>query len=72
MKSIGRLFGIISLITMIIGLIPLFGWLNWIGIPLAILGLILSVLGKSNGGMVICAVAIIVGLIRLFIGGGVV
>ena len=71
MKTIGRIFGILSLITMVIGLIPFFGWLNWIGIPLAILGLILSIVGKSNGGMVICAVAVIVELLRLFIGGGI-
>ena len=72
MKTIGRIFGILALIVMIIGLIPFFGWLNWVGIPLAILGLILSVIGKSNGGMVICAVAIVVGLLRLFMGGGII
>jgi hypothetical protein len=72
MKTIGRIFGILALIVMIIGLIPFFGWLNWFGIPLAILGLILSVIGKSNGGMVICAVAIVVGLLRLFMGGGII
>lgn len=71
MKTIGRLFGIVALLLMVIGLIPFFGWLNWIGIPLSILGLFLSAIGKSNGGMVICAVAIIVGLLRLFIGGGI-
>ena len=72
MKTIGRIFGILALIVMVIGLIPFFGWLNWVGIPLAILGLILSVIGKSNGGMVICAVAIVVGLLRLFMGGGII
>ena len=72
MKTIGRIFGILSLIFMIIGLIPFFGWLNWFGIPLAILGLILSIIGKSNGGIAICAVAVIVGLIRLTMGGGII
>ncbi len=72
MKTIGRIFGILSLIIMIIGLIPLFGWLNWVGIPLAILGLVLSIIGKSSGGKTICAVAIIVGLLRLIMGGGII
>lgn len=72
MKTIGRIFGIVSLILMVIGIIPFFGWLNWITIPLAILGLLLSIIGKSKGGIVICAVAIIFGICRLMLGGGIV
>lgn len=70
MKTIGRLFGIMAMIGMVLGMIPFFGWLNWINIPLAMLGLLLSIIGKSNGGMVICLVAIFFGLFRLVIGGG--
>ncbi|MCZ2394606.1 MAG: hypothetical protein LC105_12165 [Chitinophagales bacterium] len=72
MKTIGRLFGILALIGMVLGMIPLLGWLNWINIPLAILGLLLSILGKSKGGIIICVVAIFFGLIRLIMGGGIV
>lgn len=72
MKTIGRIFGILALIGMLIGLIPLFGWLNWINIPLAILGLLLSIIGKSKGGIIICVVAIFFGLLRLILGGGIV
>lgn len=70
MKTIGRLFGILAMIGMVLGMIPLLGWLNWFNIPLAMLGLLLSIIGKSNGGIVICVVAIFFGLIRLIIGGG--
>jgi len=70
MKTIGRLFGIMALIGMVVGMIPFFGWLNWLNIPLAMLGLLLSIIGKSNGGIVICVVAIFFGLFRLVIGGG--
>lgn len=72
MKTIGRLFGILALIGMVLGMIPLLGWLNWFNIPLAILGLLLSILGKSKGGIIICVVAIFFGLIRLIMGGGIV
>lgn len=72
MKTIGRLFGILALIGMVLGMIPLLGWLNWINIPLAILGLLLSIIGKSKGGIIICVVAIFFGLIRLIMGGGIV
>ncbi len=70
MQTVGRIFGIMALIGMIIGLIPLLGWLNWFNIPLAILGLILSIVGKSKGGTIICIVAIFFGLVRLILGGG--
>lgn len=70
MQTVGRIFGIMALIGMIIGLIPLLGWLNWFNIPLAILGLILSIVGKSKGGTIICIVAIFFGLVRLMLGGG--
>ena len=70
MQTVGRIFGIMALIGMIIGLIPLLGWLNWFNIPLAILGLILSIVGKSKGGTIIFIVAIFFGLVRLILGGG--
>lgn len=70
MQTIGRIFGIIALIGMLIGLIPFLGWLNWLNIPLAIIGLLLSIIGKSKGGIIICVVAIFFGLLRLIFGGG--
>ncbi|MFZ4263261.1 hypothetical protein ACFRAE_14570 [Sphingobacterium sp. HJSM2_6] len=72
MKLLGRLFGIFAIIGMLLGMIPLLGWLNWLNIPFAILGLVFSILGKSKGGIIICIVAIFLGLLRLIIGGGII
>lgn len=72
MKTIGRLLGIISLFLMVLSLIPFLGWLNWINIPIAILGLVFSILGKSSGGIIICVVAILFGMLRLILGGGII
>jgi hypothetical protein len=72
MKFIGRLFGVAALTGMLLGILPLLGWINWFNIPLAILGLLFSAIGKSKGGLVISSVAIFFGLIRLIIGGGIV
>ncbi len=71
MKILGRLFGILSLIGMLLGFIPLFGWLNWFVIPFSIIGLVFSIIGKSGGGKTICIIAIIFGILRLILGGGV-
>ena len=72
MQTVGRIFGILAVFGMLIGMIPLLGWLNWFNIPLAIIGLILSIIGKSKGAIVICVVAIFFGIFRLALGGGLV
>lgn len=72
MKILGLILGILSGLGMLLAFIPLLGWLNWINIPFAIFGLIISALVKSNSGMVLCATAIIFGMIRLMLGGGII
>jgi hypothetical protein len=69
LNTIGRIFGILAIIgvdrndtiTMMDKLA---------NILLAIIGLMLSIIGKSKGGIVICVVAIFFGLFRHAIGGG--
>lgn len=70
MKTLGRIFGILAICGMFLGMIPFLGWLNWFNIPLAIIGLLISIIGKSRGGIIICVVAIFFGLLRLMLGGG--
>jgi hypothetical protein len=70
MKVVGSLLGILSLLGMLIAFIPLLGWLNWIVIPFAIIGLIICSIANSSGGKTMCIVAIIFGILRLMFGGG--
>ncbi len=72
MKIIGLILGILAALGMLLAFIPLLGWLNWINIPFAILGLIFSVISKSKGGTILCIVAVIFGIIRLALGGGII
>lgn len=71
LRIIGSLFGIISLILMLVAFVPLLGWLNWFVIPFAVIGLIISSIGHSSGGKTMNGIAIIAGLIRLVWGGGI-
>lgn len=70
MKTIGMIFGVLAALGMLLAFIPLLGWLNWLNIPFAILGLIFSAIGKSKGGVILCVCAIVFGGIRLILGGG--
>lgn len=71
------ILGIIGLLFVLLGLIPFLGLVNWIAIPLLVIGLVLGIVGttKKKGtsiaGLVICALFLIISLIRLVVGGGI-
>ena len=80
MQIIGLILGIFSFMGMFIFFIPLLGALNWLNIPFAVVGMAVSLIGvvtskkgKSAGiiGIILCAIAIMVGIIRLTLGGGI-
>ena len=79
MGIVGLVFGIISIVGFFIGLIPFLGWFNWFNIPLAFVGLVISIIGAATNdnskgpaitGIVLCAIAIFVGALRLMLGFG--
>lgn len=61
--------GVVALPVMLLGLIPLLGWLNYLVIPLAVLGAALGALSDSNGGRNLNLVVLLVGFVRLWLGG---
>jgi len=65
------LVGLFVLLLTMIGFIPLLGWLNWLTIPIGIVGLALGALSSSNMGRNLNLVLIIVCVIRLVIGHGI-
>lgn len=82
MKTASLIFGILAIIGMIVGFFPCLGSLNWINIPFATVGLIISIVaitqakegepkGSAIAGIVLCGIAMLFGLIRLIAGGGV-
>lgn len=82
MKRASLIMGIISICGMVIGFFPCFGSLNWINIPFSGVGLIIGIIaynqedgepkGNAKTGIILCAIAVFLGLFRLLIGGGVV
>ena len=72
-------WGILAIIGMAVGIIPCFGFLNYLNIPFAVFGLLFSILvvvlsstkELAVAGSVLCAVAIFIGAIRLVMGFGI-
>lgn len=81
MQSVSLIWGIASLSGMLIGFVPFWGALNWLLIPFAVVGTIVSAValgttpseagkGKSLAGLISCGIAAIFGFIRLVVGFG--
>ena len=64
------LIGIVTLIGVVIAFIPLLGWLNWFVLPIAVVGLALGAASSSNAGRNLCIVVVVIGVLRLMLGGG--
>ena len=63
------LFGVLALPIMLIALIPLLGWLNYLVIPLAVIGVALGAASDSNAGRNLNLVVLVIGGVRLWLGG---
>lgn len=82
MQVASLIFGILSVIGMLVAFFPCLGALNWLNIPFAVVGLIVSAVansshalpremkGNSRIGIILCSVAIVFGIMRLVLGGG--
>lgn len=82
MRIAGLLLGILSLIGMLVAFIPCLGWLNWLNIPFAVVGLIVSLIAYNDVNVqpnnqpktciILCVIAIVLGGFRLAVGGGII
>ena len=65
------LIGCVALLLGVLAFIPLLGWAYWLIIPLALIGLALGQLSASRGGRNLNLIVILVGIVRLWLGGGI-
>jgi hypothetical protein len=81
MQIVSLVWGVLAFLGMVIAFLPCLGFLNWINIPFAGVGLVLSIIALAtsklaNRGVAIAAlvcnsVAVAIGVIRLALGGGI-
>ena len=65
------IIGLVSLLCVVVAFIPLLGWLNWFIIPLALIGAGVGVMSKNTTGRNLNLFVIVVGVVRLMLGGGI-
>jgi len=77
MGLLGLILGLFAGIFLLVGLIPLLGWMNWItSLPLAVLGAILGAAGRRRSALATAALVlniliIVIALFRLSLGHGI-
>jgi len=65
------IIGVVALILAVIAFIPLLGWANWFIIPLAIIGAVVGMISRSTAGRNLNLFVILIGIVRLMLGGGI-
>ena len=68
---VSLIIGFVALILAVIAFIPLLGWANWLIIPLAVIGAGVGLVSRSHAGRNLNLFVIVIGVIRLMIGGGI-
>jgi hypothetical protein len=63
--------GLVALLFAAIAFLPLLGWANWLIVPLAVIGAAVGMASSSNGGRNLNLFVIVVGVVRLMLGGGI-
>ena len=64
------IIGLVSLVFVAIAFLPLLGWANWLVVPLAIMGAAIGALSRGTAGRNLNILVIVVGVLRLILGGG--
>jgi hypothetical protein len=64
------IIGLVALVLAVVAFLPLLGWVNWLIIPLAIIGAVIGMLSRGTAGRNLNLFVILVGVVRLMLGGG--
>jgi len=65
------IIGLVALVFAVVAFIPLLGWANWLIVPLAIIGAVVGMLSRGTAGRNLNIFVIVVGVVRLMLGGGI-
>lgn len=71
LNILSALIGLVTLILMIPAVFPLLGALNWVLVPMALVGALVGMMSSKKGGQNFCLLVAGFGALRLFLGGGI-
>ena len=72
LNIVSIIIGVVALLSALVAFIPLLGWANWLIIPLAVIGAAIGMASRSSAGRNLNLFVIVVGVLRLMLGGGII
>jgi hypothetical protein len=71
LNLVSLIIGAVALLLGIVAFLPLLGWANWLIIPLALVGAGIGVVSGQKSGRNLNLLVVVIGIIRLMLGGGI-
>lgn len=71
LNIVSLLIGAVALLLALPAFLPLLGWMNWLVIPIAVVGLAFGLVSRGRAGMWLNVLVIVVAVLRLMLGGGI-
>ncbi|MFC7535807.1 hypothetical protein ACFQPG_00320 [Sphingomonas sp. GCM10030256] len=71
LNLVSLMIGAVALVCAAVAFLPLLGWANWLIIPLAVIGAGIGQMSASRSGRNLNLFVILVGIVRLSLGGGI-
>lgn len=68
---VSLIIGAVALLCALVAFLPLLGWLNWLIVPLAIIGAGIGMISRGRAGQNLNLFVIVIGIVRLMLGGGI-
>jgi hypothetical protein len=68
---VSLIVGFVALLCAVVAFFPLLGWINWLIIPLAIIGAGIGMVSRGSAGRNLNLFVILVSIVRLALGGGI-
>jgi hypothetical protein len=65
------IIGCVAFLCALVAFLPLLGWLNWLIVPLAIIGAAVGMISRGTAGRNLNLLVILIGVVRLMLGGGI-
>jgi len=70
LNLVSLVIGAVAALLAIPAFLPLLGWMNWVVVPVALVGLLFGQLSSGKSGRNLNLIVIAVGVVRLMLGGG--
>lgn len=72
LNLVSLIIGFVALVCAAVAFLPLLGWANWLIIPLALIGAGIGAMSHGTAGRNLNLFVIVVGVLRLMLGGGII